>query len=518
MDTGAGAGGRWDGAIAGLVVNPALPGPMVRRLFAWRRGWGEVARRPDLTEDVIAEIVATDDEWLLHGLALNPRLPDRFRLRLAAHRDASVRDALVAQAGSAPRAVLERLVDDPDPAVRKSLAEHAHTPSDLLERLAADPDPAIRAALAKHWTQAPEAVRRALLTDGAAEVRAAACSTYYARLSHPVPPPDLVPALLADPETRAGAVVHAVLDAAAFRRLAADPDPQVRAELARHPDLPPPLRDALAEDPALSVRVKVFARPDTPEALRARIHAAVHALSRSLPDPDLDADDRTLTQWVADCFAPTELRMLYLPWVSADPLPHVDSPHVCFRVSAAAAGPDLPAGAVARLLDDEEELVRLTMAHAAPHLVDPATAEHIERRYRPRRDKFTFWWDRAQVLTFPAEYLRRFATDAEARMRSLAPRDPDLPGELAEQLAADPEARVRQAVAGHRNLPAPALVRLLSDSSEQVAKAAGASPFLPVEEMERLLSDSSEQVAKAAGASPFLPVEEMDRLLARAGL
>ncbi|MFG2908464.1 hypothetical protein ACGF13_25780 [Kitasatospora sp. NPDC048286] len=475
-----------DRLVNALAVNPALPAALVRRLIARRNGLGKVAGRPDLTEDTVAEIIATDDPWLLRGLALNDRLPHRFRLVLADHRDEGVRAALARRAASAPRQVLERLVGDPHPTVREYLAQQDATPPDLRARLAADPEPAVRAALAKYWTQAPETVRRILLTDPEAAVRAAACSTYYARLPHPVPPADLLPALLADPVTRAGAVVHAVLDTHLLRRLADDPDSAVRAELARHPDLPPAVREALADDPALSVRVKVFARPDTPEHLRARIHAQV-AFAHAAAEPALDADDETFLRWVEDTAASTELRTLGLAWVTDDPLPHVDSPYVAFR-ACAALSTALPADAVARLLRDEEETVRLTMAHTAPHLVDPATAEDIERRYRPRADKFTFWWDKAQVLTFPPQTLRRFATDPVPRLRSLAPRDPGLPAHLAEQLARDPEERVRLAVAPHRNLPLPALLDLLADPSPRVAQAAAASPFLPVEHMERLLT------------------------------
>lgn len=445
-----------------------------------------MASRPDLTEDMLAEIIAIDDHWLLHSLALNDRLPDRFRTRLATHRDKAVRSALVVHAATVPREMLEQLIDDPDPQVRRYLAEGHHTPPDLRARLATDSAPSIRATLAKCWTQAPEAVRRILLTDPEAQVRAAACSTYFAHRPHPIPPADLLPALLADPVTRAGAVIHAVLDANTVQRLAEDPDSEVRAELARHPDLPPSVREVLAVDPALSVRVQVFARPDTPEHVRAQIHASVHEIARSMADPGPDADDETLRQWYQDAAAPMELRILRLDWVTADPLPHIDSPYVSFRVSAAASKA-LPANAVARLLDDEEEMVRLTMARTAPHLVDPATAESIERRYR-RRDKFTFWWDEREVLTFASDVLRRFATDPEPRLRSFAPRDPDLPSELAEKLASDPDARVRRAVAPHRNLPLPSLFRLLADSSELVAESAGASPFLPVERMQWLLT------------------------------
>ncbi|MDX2733352.1 hypothetical protein [Streptomyces sp. PA03-2a] len=475
-----------DRVMDGLAMNSALPAPMVRRLFAWRRGGGKVASRPDLTEDMLAEIIAIDDHWLLHSLALNDRLPDRFRIRLATHRDKAVRSALVVHAATAPREMLEQLIDDPDPQVRRYLAQGHHTAPDLRARLATDSDPAIRATLAERWTQAPEAVRRILLTDPEAKVRAAACSTYFAHRPHPIPPADLLPALLADPVTRAGAVIHAVLDANTVQRLAEDPDSEVRAELARHPDLPPSVREVLAVDPALSVRVQVFARPDTPEHVRAQIHASVHEIARSMADPGPDADDETVLQWYQGVAAPMELWILRLDWVTADPLPHIDSPYVSFRVSAAASKA-VPANAVARLLDDEEEMVRLTMARTAPHLVDPATAESIERRYRPR-DKFTFWWDEREVLTFASDVLRRFATDPEPRLRSFAPRDPDLPSELAEKLASDPDDRVRRAVASHRNLPLPSLFRLLTDSSERVAESAGASPFLPVERMEWLLT------------------------------
>ena len=33
-----------------------------------------------------------------------------------------------------------------------------------------------------------------------------------------------------------------------------------------------------------------------------------------------------------------ELPTLRLPWVTADPLPHVDTPYICFRASAAMSG------------------------------------------------------------------------------------------------------------------------------------------------------------------------------------
>ncbi len=471
-------------ALEGLAHNPALPAGMARRLIACRRGFGEVAKRPDLTDDLIDETIATDWHWLLHSLALNRELPDPARTRLARHPDVSIRTALAIGCDrGAAREVFELLSDDADAKVRQPLAKIGHVPPDLRAGLAADPDPEVRATLARWWVDAPEDVRRRLLTDADDKVRAAACATYYARLPHPVPPPDLVPALLADPVTRAGAIRHTSLDHETAARLAADPDPDVRAQVAEHPALPPALRDLLATDAHALVRLGVFVREDTPEPLRSVIHAGIEAAPDLIDlDPDLDDDALELE---AECFAArVKLSMLRLDWVTADPLPHVDSPYPCFRASAA-AGESLPARVVARLLDDEDNHVCVTMAKHAPHLVDGPAAERIDREFRPVKHTS---WRPADVLTFEPEVLRRFATDPDPRMRCLAPRDPELPAGLAAELATDPDHTVRRAVAGHRSLPVEYLVALLSDEDEWTAHAAACSPRLPVEQMERLLA------------------------------
>ncbi|MFD4134989.1 hypothetical protein [Streptomyces goshikiensis] len=467
-----------------LATNPALPPELVRRLFAYRKGHGSVAKRDDLTDDMAAEIIALDDHWLTHSLALNRDLPQAVRTTLSGHPDPAVRAAVVIGAEGSPRELFERLLDDPDLHVREFLAESAHVPPDLRARLAADPAPKVRATLARWWTQAPEPVRRLLLTDADDAVRASACATYYARLPHPVPPADLVPALLEDPVTRAGAVRHCALDSDTARWLAEDPDEMVRSQLAERPDLPPSLRDALAEDPSPQVTVRVFARQDTPESTRAAIHARILS---DVPPPDwLDLpalDEDSLEQQIMREMAFVEIRMLSLPWVTADPLPYVDSPYACFRASAAMSD-CLPAPVVARLLDDEESRVRTTMAQHARDRVDPDTAERIDRGFRPEKG---MRWRPADDFPLPADALRRLATDPDPRMRQLAPRDLDLPVELVRSLAADPDPTVRRAIATHPRLPTRDLTRLLADPSEQVARAAAGHPDLPREQMERLL-------------------------------
>ncbi|MGJ3227072.1 hypothetical protein ACQEUV_17165 [Micromonospora aurantiaca (nom. illeg.)] len=469
----------------GLAENPALPLELIRRLLAYRRGFGHVANRADLTADLIAEIMATDYHWLLHSLALNPHLPNPVRMRLAEHPDPAIRTALVVGSRDAPREMFARLIDDPVKQVRQQLTESDHVPADLRARLARDPDPEVRASLAQWWPQAPEKVRRTLLTDPVDQVRAAACAMYYRRLPHPVPPADLIPGLLDGPVTRAGVVRHLHLTIETALRLSDDPDDEVRRQVAQHPQLSPDLRDRLGEDASVSVRVAIFARLDTPEPLRHRIYSEIQ--QATVPLTDLlgsDLDEAAFLRQVEDSIAVTELRNLNLTWVTADPLPYVSSPYVCFR-SSAARSRSLPAEAVTRLLNDDESIVRTTMVRHASHLLDPATAERIDRDYRP--DKKTKWRP-ADDFTFPPQTLRRFATDPDPRMRCLALRDPDLPPELAEQLAGDPESSVRRAVAAHPRLPTPSLITLLADQSEWVARAAASSPSLPVTDMKRLLT------------------------------
>ncbi|GGT45775.1 hypothetical protein GCM10010254_75600 [Streptomyces chromofuscus] len=475
-----------DKVVEGLAGNPALPPELVRRLLAHRRGFGSVAKRPDLTDDMIAEIIALDDHWLTHSLALNRSLPHVFRMTLTDHPDPAIRAALVVAADGAPRELFERLIGDADVRVREYLAQSDHVPTDLRARLAADPEPKIRATLAQWWPQAPEPVRRLLLTDPEDAVRAGACATYYRRLPHPVPPADLLPALLADPVTRAGAVRHCTLDADTARRLADDPDEEVRKELAEHPDLPPLLRDILAEDPSPRVTLRIFARQDTAEPTRAAIHAQILS---GMPSLDWLADhqaldDGALERQLTSEMARVELRTLRLPWVTAEPLAYVDSPYACFRASAAMSD-RLPPPAVARLLNDEESSVRTTMALHARDQIDPATAERLDRNYRPvKRTR----WRPADDFPLPAGVLRRLATDPDPRMRQLAPRDHDLPVALMRRLAADPDHTVRGAIATHPRLPARELTQLLADSSESVATAAAGNPNLPPTHMRRLLA------------------------------
>lgn len=470
---------RTGDVLKGLALNLALPAELLRPLLRHREaGAKAMSLRTDLPRELVEEILASGDDRLARALAVNPALPDGVRRSLATHREPRVRTALTAHAASLPPDVLATLGSDADADVRKFLAQCAEVPSGVRFRLADDPDPRVRQELATSWVTAPEDVRRRLLTDPEPTVRKAACSTYSLRLAHPAPPADLHEALLADPATRTGVVAYLdPLTPEMAAALAADPDMEVREAVAAHPQLPPELRDALArrrggQEPVLCAEILV--REDTPDALRAEIHAYLTAGAARL-----ESEEDVFCQ-----VALLDLQFRTVEWVRADPLPHVDSPYPCFRHSAAAGGP-LPAEAVARLLDDEDQYVRLvTVRHHGADL-DPSAVERVERAHKDTRKPADRPSDR---YTYPPAYLRRFATDPDPRIRELAPRDQDLPAALAEELATDPEARVLRAVADHPRVPVPALLALLSDDDPQTAEAAGRNRSLPVSEMERIIA------------------------------
>ncbi|MFJ8045935.1 hypothetical protein ACIRBX_36030 [Kitasatospora sp. NPDC096147] len=437
-----------------------------------------LAGRPTLPEWAADRLLRSRDHDVLRALAVNPGLPPEARLRLADHQDGHVRSGLLRSEDGRTAELYGRFAADPDPEVRIALARCSRAPARVLAGLAHDPDPRVRGTLAQWWTRAPEAVRRSLLTDADATVRAAACAVRHSRPPSPVPPADLHGALLADPPTRAGVVRHLTLSPGLATALAADTDSEVRAQLAAHPDLPVPLRDRLAEDPSALVRQEVLLRRDCPESLRTEIHAGLRACADALFDPG--AADEQAERAVEAMLTLADLELRPVPWVLDAPALGVGSPYPCFRVTAAHS-PYLTADQRARLLDDPVPHVRLAAAHG----IDPDTAERLERGH-PARDKVR--GRPADGVDFPTTTLRRFATDPDPWIRRLAPRDPQLPAALLGDLAGDGHRVVRTAVAAHARLPVAALLALLADPESSVAGAAARSPSLPTDLMDTLLT------------------------------
>ncbi|MGE7387035.1 hypothetical protein ACQKM2_16305 [Streptomyces sp. NPDC004126] len=247
-----------DAELKALAVQEDLPADLVWRLLGHPEARRSAALlRKDLTPELMEEIIRLGSA---RTLAANGFVPAVHRARFADSPEPPVRAAVAASITDEPAGVLERLAADRDPSVRWFLAMNEHLPPELLAVLAEDPEPSVRASVVSHCRNVPEPVRRALLTDSDPDVRRDAASVYS-------PPADLLPALLADPQTRAVAVRYAGPSA----ELAADPDPWVRTAVAGHPDLPAELRDLLTGDPDVFVRNEIAARSDTPATLRDSI-------------------------------------------------------------------------------------------------------------------------------------------------------------------------------------------------------------------------------------------------------
>jgi hypothetical protein len=138
----------------------------------------------------------------------------------------------------------------------------------------------------------------------------------------------------------------------------------------------------------------------------------------------------------------------------------------------------LPPDLVARLADDEDLGVRVTLAQNHPD----APAALLLRSFLEYTGP-----DRSHLATrpnFPTTRLAAFADHEDPEVRALAMRDPEIAPTVVERLTRDPDPAVRAAAARHPNLPRPRLTELLDD--EELAHPAAANPALEVAEIRRL--------------------------------
>jgi hypothetical protein len=464
--------------LCGIARNPAAPPAVVLWLIGIPEPAKQIAwRRTDLTDDLADTIISIGNAELAEYLGHNDRVPTSVRWRLAAHAEPKVRAAAarhtppenVTPGCEVPGALLEHLADDGDASVRAQVAEHTSTPDHSRAVLAADPDPEVRKTVAQWWTQAPEPVRRALLTDPDPHVRVAAITPW-----HPPPPPDLHDRLLADPATRAAVAPYVTLTNDLADALSTAADEQVRQALATNPSLPATTREFLTTDPDILVRFRLLMNPTTPESTRSRLLTA------------FDAAPTEADRWIIQYFLGNAWRdQTSLGWLSDAPIPerltYLDSPHYFFR-QAVAASSGLPQHAIDQLLADPDIHTRriAAMIHGAPaDVLEQIVREHGEVHHLPPL--------LVERPNFPREALARYATSDLARLRHLACHDPDLPPELVARLAADTETHVRRAAAEHPNLPTRCLPDLLTDTDLAIAEAAAASPAMPIPWMHSLL-------------------------------
>jgi hypothetical protein len=312
-------------------------------------------RRGSLPDDLAEVLLALSDPTVACRLDREDRTSSAIRERLAAYPNDAVREATrrtarewISKDLRVHLCMLEKLTDK--------------TGSDAWSRLMSDPDPKVRRAVADAWFDAPDNVRRVLLSDPEPSVRAAACQW------PPPAPPNLHADLIGHPATRAFVAEYISLTDELAAELAADDGENVRVAVAKNPQLPNRARDRLAGSNEPVVWANLICNQTIPGSLRARLHADLAKLSEE-QEPSVDAQ-----------FAQAILSHENVQWIAELPLAeretYLESPYAVFRRSLARHG-DLPAAAVARLQRDPDREVRRIIARRPD-----APADFLERVVR----------------------------------------------------------------------------------------------------------------------------------------
>ncbi|MEV7680941.1 hypothetical protein AB0O64_20685 [Streptomyces sp. NPDC088341] len=496
--------GPYGGVLKGIASNPAAPSGVLLRLLAPEAEifWYWLTERRELPPPVADAIVCHPDARLRADFARARHAAPARLARLVDDPSAEVRLALAKgrrrfreEAVPLPDSTYERLLADPEPAVRTALIG-SPLPAPLRARFASDADPAARITACHVWERLTEPVRAALLRDPDPDIRQEAAlnecvrdAALTARLLTGLTDPD-DPDGLTDPDDPAGstdpddpdddetnddgdrdrAARRGLLDRGTAELIALHRDVTVRRWAAENPSLPADLVARLATDPDPGVRLYVSARPELTETERAAIDYTVDASAR-LP----------VLEWVQRAHENADVDILRRCAASA---------HPWLRRSAARSSL-LPLGTAERLARDEDFAVRLLLCEFHPE-PPPELLLRVYAEWHGRT--------RADLLDhprFPRKGLAaRFAEDPDPALRYLALRDPDAPSALVDRLTRDPDREVARAAAGHPRLPPERIRDLLADVL--LVAYAAANPALPVDHMHRLLDEAGIPAAAAA--------------------
>ncbi|MFI2204302.1 hypothetical protein ACH47Z_26665 [Streptomyces sp. NPDC020192] len=505
----------------------------------------------------------------LAGLALNPSAAPEVLLRLLAEGPLAVRMVLCRDR-DLPGAVVDAVVEHPDPRTRTFFAVNPHVDPAQRAWLVDDPEWLVRGNLADgpRCTEPdrprplPDATVVRMLVTYEAELlwslyRQTSAELICSFPTHPVAEvrlqgvfgwnglsDDQRAALLADPDERVREVARAyarhddpawvesalperpchartrlLLHSALSRAvvdgvLTAPAGADDKAMIARNPTLPPDVVTVLAADPDPKVREEIAGRADLGTAER-------HALVAD-PDPRVR---RTVARHPD--LGPGERRAL-----AVDPDPRVRlavSVHPAFSEEERAridytVPTDGRFGARGRYRTPRDpEAVRRDALSGHPLLRREAATDH----------------------TLPADLVARLAEDEDLGVRVLlAQNHPDAPAALllrsfleytgperarlttrpnfpraglaAYADHADPQ--VRALAARDPDTPPATVARLTRDPDPQVRTALARHPYLPPTRLAELLAGETDaDLAHAAAANPALPPATIDRLLATAG-
>jgi len=413
-----------------------------------------LATNPSLPAELVDVLIRDGDDEILTDLVERTDLTQAQTVALVARCDPRM-IALLVRHGLAEAE--PRHFDDPAIAIQL-IGCGLGTP-EILARLVHYPDPAIRRLVADEVTPLPEEFTRMFAAD--TDIRLVAAVAGCAEL-----PADVA------------------------RALARHPDREIRSELASNPSgtVPP---DVLVEllttggDSPIATCGACRANPSPYE--RCRTHSAGLEVIRSYA-----------------------LRNESTPVIAL--LDYVDADDASDR-AAVAAREDLPPSLLARLAEDVEDFVRITVAENPGTPADTLRALAYDTSVKVRRAAgsnpnipLDLLFDLALRTRLPPRIpridratepeLRGIAASRSARVRALAAARPDLPDDLCAALTDDPDPGVAKYLADRPRLDADDLRLLAARHGPRLYSAIARNPNCPPELL-HTMARNSQTVQKA---------------------